>query len=72
MRAVPSAAGRQRCVVDWQKRERQLSKSEDQGKQDGDRAPHLGLMVHELLFSAVREVLSIQVSSMHLDFPITL
>ncbi len=67
--AVTAAAGGQRCVVSIDGG-RERSQAEEKNEQDGESAPHLRYMLHEL-WSNPRfgQACGLQVSSMHLDFP---
>jgi hypothetical protein len=67
--AVTAAAGGQRCIVSIDGG-RERPKAEQKHEQNGENAPHLAYMLHEL-WSNPRfgQVYGLQVSSMHLEFP---
>jgi hypothetical protein len=48
VRSLTAAAGRQACIFAGSKRGREGAKREEKNQQDGERAPHLGSMVHEV------------------------
>jgi hypothetical protein len=68
--AVAATAGGQRWVVSIDG-DRKRSQAEEQNEQDGADAPHLGIILHEL-WNDLRfgKGCGLQVSSIHLDFPI--
>ena len=69
--AVAAAAGGQGCVVSAIDEDRKGSKTEDEYEQDGDSAAHLAFIVQELWSNQRFEKGSgLQVSSMHLQFPL--
>ena len=71
VRSVAAAAGGQRRIVVVPMAKAKGSQPEEQDKKDGENAPHLAFMLHELWSCvAIRERDEcVQVSSMHLDFP---
>lgn len=67
VRAVATAAGGQGSVVSI-KGDRKRSQGEENDEQDGESAPHLGIMLHELWSNRrFGEACGLQVSSFHLD-----
>jgi hypothetical protein len=70
MHAVAAAAGRQRCVVSINGR-RKRPQTEEEDKQNGESAPHLAFILHELWSgSRFGKARGVQVSSFHLAFPL--
>jgi hypothetical protein len=49
VRTVAAAAGRQARIFAGSERGRKRAEAEEENQQNGKRAPHLGLMVHEKL-----------------------
>jgi hypothetical protein len=69
--AVAAAAGGQRCVVAAIDEDRERSKTEEENEQNGECAPHLAFILHELWSSSrFEKACGVQVSSFHLAFPL--
>jgi hypothetical protein len=69
--AVAAAAGGQRCVVAAIDEDRERSKTEEENEQNGERAPHLAFILHELWSDGrFGKSSGVQVSSFHLERPL--
>lgn len=56
MRSIAAAAGGQAQVVVGCERGRERPQPEEKHEEDGERAPHLGFMVHEVLLVRVGKI----------------